>query len=242
MTGPGAQKANPPRKGRSRPLSGDDVVRAGLQLLDEQGLAGLKMRSLAERLGTYPATVYWHVGNRARLLAQVVDLVLEEIEVPEAGRLAWPDWLAALAREYRRVMHRHPNVAGLVASQLVVSPPAIRLVETVLAVLAEAGMDGQALADAFNAYAGSVIGWVALELCSAPADAGEGWQDDFARTVRSVPAAEYPLIAANIDHLAGQAFALRWQGGSQRPMDEGFEAALRMWIAGLADLLPAPGG
>ena len=106
------------------------------------------MRSLAERLGTYPATVYWHVGNRARLLALVADRVLEEIEAPDAARLPWRDWLASLAREYRRVMHRHPNVAGLVGSQLVVSPPGMQLVETILAVLADAGFAGQALGGA----------------------------------------------------------------------------------------------
>lgn len=236
MTGPGEEKVNRPRTGPARPLTADDIVRAGLRLLDERGLAGFTMRSLAERLGTYPATVYWHVGNRARLLALVADRVLEEIEAPDAARLPWRDWLASLAREYRRVMHRHPNVAGLVGSQLVVSPPGMQLVETILAVLADAGFAGQALGGAFNAYAGSVIGWVAVELCSPPPDGAEGWQDDFARMVRGAPTAEYPVIAANVDHLADRVIALRWHGGSQRPMDEGFEAALRMWIAGVAEL------
>jgi TetR/AcrR family transcriptional regulator, tetracycline repressor protein len=242
MTGLGERRANQPRRGRARPLTGDDVVEAGLRLLDERGLSGFTMRSLAEGLGTYPATVYWHVGNRAQLLARVVDRVLAEIEVPGPGRLAWQEWLASLAREYRRVMHRHPQVASLVGSQLLVSPPSMRLVETVLAVLAEAGISGPALAGAFNAFAGSVIGWVAVELCAAPADAAEGWQDDYARTVRGVQAAEYPVIAANLDHLAGQVIALRWQGGAQQPMDEGFEAALRMWIAGVAALRQGTGG
>jgi TetR/AcrR family transcriptional regulator, tetracycline repressor protein len=125
MTGPGEQNAGLPRHRRVRPLTADDVVGAGVWLLDEGGLASFRMRSVAERLGTYPATVYWHVGNRAQLLARIVDKVLQEIVVPDAG-LAWQEWLALLAREYRRVMHRHPQVAGLVAAQLLVSPPGMR--------------------------------------------------------------------------------------------------------------------
>jgi hypothetical protein len=51
-------------------------------------------------------------------------------------------------------------------------------------------MGGHALAGAFNAYAGSVIGWVSVGLCAEPADAAEGWQDDYARTVRSASSAQ----------------------------------------------------
>jgi TetR/AcrR family transcriptional regulator, tetracycline repressor protein len=230
-----------PRRGRPGSLAADDVVRAGLELLDERGLAGFTMRSLAERLGTYPATVYWHVGNRDKLLAAVVDQVLAGMEVPDASRMGWQDWLESLAREYRRVMHRHPNVAGLAAAQLLVSPPAMRLVEAVVAVLAGAGLEGQVLAGAYNAYVGSVVGWVSVELCAAPTDSDQSWQDNFARSVRGVRAVEYPVIAANLDYLAGTSIALRWQGGSQRPMDAAFETALRVWVAGIADLTGTAG-
>jgi TetR/AcrR family transcriptional regulator, tetracycline repressor protein len=230
-----------PRRGRAGALAADDVVRAGLELLDERGLAGFTMRSLAERLGTYPATVYWHVGNRDQLLAAVVDRVLAGMVVPDASRMGWQDWLASLAREYRRVMHRHPNVAGLAAAQLLVSPPAMRLVEAVLGVLTGAGLEGQVLAGAYNAYVGSVVGWVSVELGAAPADSDQSWQDNFARSVRGVRAEEYPVIAANLDHLAGTSIALRWQGGSQRPMDAAFETALRVWVAGIADLTGTAG-
>ena len=192
-------------------------------MLDERGLAGFTMRSLAERLGTYPATVYWHVGNRDQLLVALVDRVLAGMNVPDASRMGWQDWLASLAREYRRVMHRHPNVAGLAASQLLVSPPAMRLVEAVLGVLAGAGLKGQVLAGAYNAYVGSVVGWVSVELCAVPANSHQDWQDNFAQSVRSVRAEEYPVIAANLDHLAGTSIALRWQAGSQRPMDAAAE-------------------
>ena len=126
-----------------RPLTGEQIVEAGLSLLDEVGITGFSTRALAERLGTYPATLYWHVGNRARLLAAIVDRVLSELELLEPGSVPWPQWLRHGAREYRNVLHRHPNVGPLVGTQLTVSIPGIRLVEIVLSVLQEAGFRGR---------------------------------------------------------------------------------------------------
>ena len=60
-------------------LGPEAVVEAGLHVLDEVGLAAFSMRAVADRLGTYPATLYWHVGNRATLLAAVLDRVLSEM-------------------------------------------------------------------------------------------------------------------------------------------------------------------
>ena len=52
-------------------------------------------------------------------------------------------------------------------------------------------------------------------------------------SVRGLSAHDYPTIAANLDHLADQAFTLRWHGGADRPLDHAFAFAVRTWIAGL---------
>ena len=219
-------RRDPGGKRPPRPLTSDDVVRAALDLLDEVGPSGFTMRAVATRLDTYPATVYWHVGNRNQLLARAVDHALEQIEVPDPAVMPWRDWLAQVARAYRGVLHRHPNLAGLVASQLI------------LAVLNHAGFEGASLAHAYNTYVGSLVGWVSVELSADPGEAGEGWQEEFAATVRELPAAEYPTIAANVEHLADSIIALRWHGGAERPMDSSFEAALGAWLSGLASQMP----
>lgn len=230
-----------PASGRpARPLTPDQVVSAGLELLDEVGVAGFTARALAKRLGTYPATLYWHVGNRSQLLAAIVDRALGEVKVGDPGSVRWQDWLRQGAREYRRVIHRHPNLASLVVSQLIVSAPATQLVEAVLAVLDRAGFRGEALAHAFNTYIGSLVGWVSAELSATPADADSAWQEAFGARVGALPASEFPVIAANREHLADEVFALRWHGGAERPLDASFEFTVEAWIAGLAALLDPP--
>ncbi|HET7899964.1 MAG TPA: TetR/AcrR family transcriptional regulator C-terminal domain-containing protein [Candidatus Nanopelagicales bacterium] len=218
---------------RRGPLDEGQVVLAALGLLDEVGVEGFTMRALADRLSTFPNTVYWHAGNRDRVLALVVDRALGEMTVPDPSQVPWRDWLALAAREYRRVLHAHPNTAALVATQVLVSPPTLDLVEAVLSVLESGGYSGPALTHAYNAFVGSLVGWVSVELAAAQREP-EGWQAEFALTLTELDPERFPTIGAHHEHLHDQAIALRWHGGAERPLDDSFEAALRVWLDGLA--------
>ena len=211
-------------------MTPDAVLGAALALLDEVGVAGFTMRALAGRLDTYPATLYWHVGNRNEILARVLQLVMDEMAVPAVEALSWDEWLATTAREYRRALHRHPNAAVLAMYPLLTSRG---FAESLLSVLARGGFHGPALTHAFNAFTGSVCGWVAVELSAGAGEPDQTWQAEFETRVRALPAEHYPTIVANLDHLADEAFTLRWHGGHERPLDDSFEFALAVWLAGL---------
>lgn len=223
-----------------RPLTPERVIDVALGLLDEVGLPGFTMRALANRLDTYPATVYWHVGGRAQILAGVVNLALSEVRVPDPRQVSWEAWLRATARDYRRAIHRHPNVGALVASQLTVSLPAARLVESVMAVLHDAGFRDAALASAFNTFVGSLVGWVSVELSADPGEGDHRWQEEYESVIRALPRDEYPVIVSNIHHLADHVIALRWHSGREKPLDESFDVALETWIQGLSRQLDHP--
>ena len=100
-------------------LDREQVIGAAVELLDEGGLDRLTMRRLAARLGVGAPTVYWHVGNKAALLAAVADVILAR----ETGDLrspmpteSWQGWLADLAGRLRRAMLAHPDGARVVAA------------------------------------------------------------------------------------------------------------------------------
>jgi AcrR family transcriptional regulator len=209
------------------------VVEAGLQVLDEVGLAAFSMRGVADRLKTYPTTLYWHVGNRAALLAAVLDRVLSEMVVPDPATGPWTTWLRKLAREYRRVIHCHPNAGMLVASELQRGSVAMHLVELILGVLAGAGFRGRRLAAAYNVYVGSVTGWVAIELSHRPLDVGETWAQEFEDEVGALDPVAFPTITSNRSSVNGKVFGLRWTGGAEVPLDHSFATALDVWIEGL---------
>jgi AcrR family transcriptional regulator len=58
--------------GRRAGLDRDDMVAAALTLVEKEGPAALTMRRLATELDVATTTVYWHVGSRDELVAEIV--------------------------------------------------------------------------------------------------------------------------------------------------------------------------
>ncbi len=71
-----------------RPMAG--VNRAGLadaalELVQEDGLDALTMRTLADRTGVKAASLYWHVRDRDELLELMADALLARVHLPASG-------------------------------------------------------------------------------------------------------------------------------------------------------------
>lgn len=222
-------------------LNTDEVVRAALALLDEVGLNGFTMRALARRLGTYPATIYWHVGNRTEVLSAVSALVLDEViaELPDLAT-PWDEWLIETARAYRGAMHVHPALAtwGVTYFEARVSVP--DFLERVVSVFSRAGFRGAELVGAYNAFVGSLIGWVGLELIADDPELGSD-PERLQASLHELSPDDYPTVVANLEHLADRAIAFRWHGGVSNPLDDAFDFALTTWIEGLRQRLASRG-
>src|SRR4051812_33640224 len=92
---PGARKPDAPKR---RTLNRDAIVDVALAIVDEDGLEGLSMRRVAERLDTGPASLYTHVANRDELTELVYDRVLTEAHVPEPDGRRWEEQLSDALR------------------------------------------------------------------------------------------------------------------------------------------------
>ncbi len=224
-----------------RAYTAEEVVRAALGLLDEVGLHRFTMRALAQRLGTYPATIYWHVGSRAELLSAVGALVLTEMaqDVPDPVSTPWDEWLIENGRAYRRVMQAHPDLASWVVTHLEASVPVPGYLEQMVVALSRAGFSDTRLVAAYNTYLGSLCGWVGMELIRPDPDLG--WDPErMQASLGALRAEDYPVIVANLDDLADSAFTFRWRTGIDNPLDEAFEFALSTWVEGLRSMLSRP--
>jgi len=100
---------------RGRPARGQGVTRdaildAALALLDEDGDAGLTMRSLAARLGVTPMSLYHHVTDRAGLLRALSDRLYGDVleGVDEAGGPV--DGIRMLLTRYHDAVVTHPQL------------------------------------------------------------------------------------------------------------------------------------
>ena len=59
-------------------LSASRIVETAAAILREQGLAGLSMRRLAQRLGVQPGALYHHVASKQELLVAVGERLLSD--------------------------------------------------------------------------------------------------------------------------------------------------------------------
>jgi AcrR family transcriptional regulator len=71
---------------RSQPVEGVQpaltrarLVAAALELVQDEGIEGLSMRALADRLAVKAASLYWHVRDRGELIELLADAILSQV-------------------------------------------------------------------------------------------------------------------------------------------------------------------
>ncbi|MBN3811466.1 TetR/AcrR family transcriptional regulator [Paraburkholderia sp. Ac-20347] len=218
-------------------LTRERIVAVAIEQIDQNGLTAFSLREVARQLDVYPTAVYWHVPNRDSLLAAVVEATMAGV-TPEVGKLGWQDWFRELFRRYRKSVQQHPNVAQLVGAQLVsnasLSP---LLIDRILAVLLQAGYDEARLVDMYNVAVASMVGFATLEFAPLPTDDLAIWTGQLQEKVHEIRALEYPTLARYLPALANRAFIVRWQSGSEVPLDSSFETFVEVTIAGMERML-----
>src|SRR3546814_18862792 len=69
-----SKQPEPVQEPRSEPpLSRERIAAAAVELLDAQGVGGVTMRRLADRLGSGLMSLYWHVNNTEDVFALALD-------------------------------------------------------------------------------------------------------------------------------------------------------------------------
>jgi AcrR family transcriptional regulator len=225
-------------KGRRRdPLTREAIVKAGLEVLDAQGLAGFSMRRIAEELDTGAASLYWHVGSKDGLLDLIMEEVMEEQveKLPDPDPEHWREQLKEVARGMRRTILSHRDIVQVSIGRIPMGPNALRLSEGVLAILRAGNVPDQLAVQSYLILISAVNGFTVDEA---------GYDDAAVETappleeaaemvggyLRSLPAEQFPNLAE-----VGQHFAVADQ-------DARFELLLDLFVDGLATRAKSPDG
>ena len=218
------------------PVTRDAIVEAAFRLIEERGLEAFSMRSLATELGVFPATLYWHVGDRSQLLGLVEYRWIEELQLP-SDDAPWREWMLELGRRYRAHCLAHPNVARLATLERARNVESLSIPDVIVGRLESLGFDDE-LVLAFNAVIGAVRGFVLLELAprSEPDSA-----DVLEADLRSLDPERFPHITRHFDKLADQALSLRWSNGVESPLNDSFDFLMSLLIDGLLARSKKPG-
>ena len=212
------------------PVTQEAIVDAAFRLIEEKGASGFSMRAVASELGVFPATLYWHVGDRARLLGLVEQQWVSVVQMPD--EISNPrEWLMEVGRRYRRQAHLHPNVARMVVVERARNTEALAIPDAVLGRMEELGF-GSDLVHAYNAVVGAVQGFIVLELAMVAEPTSQS-AESTEEELRSLDPVRFPNLTRHFDQLADRALSLRWSDSVQRPLDDSFEFLLKVLLDGV---------
>lgn len=142
------------------PITRNDVVRAAIEMIDDEGLAGLTLRGVAARLGVSAPTLYWHVKDKRHLLDLVAEQVMAEVpestRAPRDGESIW-DWLAESTRLRRALLLAHRDSVQVVAGNRP-TEDALPGIERTLRVLVDAGLEPGEAVRVLTALGSFVLG------------------------------------------------------------------------------------
>src|SRR5215213_5065911 len=212
-------------------LTRERVVEEALAAIAHDGAQALTMRALATRLGVVPGALYHHVGNKQQLQDLVLDGVLAEVDFTVDPSLPWTEQLKVLAHRLRRVLERHPGVAGILKTRDPLGPHSLALAEAFLSPLQAAGFGDRQAGLAFFLLVDYTIGFAV----SSPRTSinEQRVRDTAIRTqlhqfFRSLPPDRFPALVALGEHV--------WLDNR----DERFTAGLQVLVDGLEHARRAP--
>ncbi|WP_416966669.1 TetR/AcrR family transcriptional regulator C-terminal domain-containing protein [Streptomyces sp. 4F14] len=134
--------ARTPAPSSARELSRELIVRAGIEIADSEGLAGLSMRGVAARLGVGAMSTYRYVESKEDLVLLMADAAFAEAGYPEAGPEGWRARVELGARTLWALYRRHPWLAHLTSlNRPLLTPGVIAHGEWLLSALDGHGLD-----------------------------------------------------------------------------------------------------
>ncbi|MFI6586926.1 TetR/AcrR family transcriptional regulator [Embleya sp. NPDC050493] len=123
-------------------LTPEAIIDASLRIAARGSSDAFTIRRLGEELGTDPTAIYRHFRDKDELLLSVADRTLGEVLDSIPDGLDWRDRLRALADGSLAVALKYPVVASTMASRTTRRPNEFRVVELILGMVTEAGLDG----------------------------------------------------------------------------------------------------
>lgn len=157
------KKKSTGRSAQNEPVSKDRIVDTALRLVEAGGLEALSMRKLAAELGVAPTAIYWHVGDREALLAELVNRIASDVVAVKPSGKTPAQRIASVVRGIRKQVQAHPHLIGL-ARQIGEGPSVNFPAQVVLArEVSAAGLKGESAALAVRSLLYFVGGFVLLE-------------------------------------------------------------------------------
>ena len=142
-----------------QPLTRERVLRAAVELADREGIGALSMRRIGQELGVEAMSLYNHVANKEEILDGVVDLIVGEIDPPEAG-VHWKTALRNRILSARAMLVRHPWASAVIVSRVNITPTMMLYMESMGGIMRGGGFSVDLMHHALHVLGSRILGFV----------------------------------------------------------------------------------
>ena len=210
------------------PLSRERILRAAVALADRSGVESLSMRKVAQELDVVPMALYRHVANKDEMLDGMLDLVVGEVDPPEAG-VDWKTAIRGRILSARRALLRHPWAASVIETRGDPTPAVIQYMDQMIGLLRSGGFSMELTHHALHAMGSRMLGF-SQELFDDTADMNPEMEAEMWRATADL----YPYIGELIETVMHDDASVVGGRGCDDQFE--FEFALDLMLDGLERL------
>lgn len=213
----------PAARGRKPGMTLDRIVTAAVELADADGIDGVSMRRVADRLGAGTMALYRYVPSKAELQDLMLDAVMAG--APAVHDAAdWREGLERFARASLEGYRRHPWLLRASLTRGAVGPNQAAALDSVLRALDGTNLSGGERMAVIGLVAGYVRGAAQQLVGDGPAGDARFW------------AAFAPLLDAHLDGTRYPALTTLWRDRELEWVDQ-FEFGLGRVLDGIGALV-----
>ncbi len=138
-------------------LDREVILEAAQRIVAEEGLPALTMRRIGSELGADPTAVYRHFRDKDELVTELADRAFAGIAAVDPA-LPWRQRLRQQLHHALELYRSNPGFAIRLANQPEDTPGLQRVAETVLGMLADAGLDPRQRAVVYQLVTNYAVG------------------------------------------------------------------------------------
>ncbi len=203
------------------------ITQTALAVLDDEGLDGLTLRRIADRLGVKAPALYWHFPDKKALVDEMATELMRRSQDAPIDTADWRELISQSSRGLRALLRSHRDGARVFSGSRLTDVSVAAGMERPLRLLIDSGFTERDAKLAWTTMRDLVVGFVIEEQEVYLADGSPRPEYDAAERARQLDPARHPLAA--------RSGPTSW--GSP---DERFDDVIRFLIDGMAARLDQP--
>jgi TetR/AcrR family transcriptional regulator, tetracycline repressor protein len=141
-------------------LGADEILDAAIEILREQGLDAVSMRSVSTRLGVSPVPLYSRIGNKDALLDAVAERLLHDLAPLATDNEPWATYAERWAHALRARLRQAPDARIILGAR---RWPYVEASRPLIGAMRKAGFSSADAVRGCRLLMWATVGFVAME-------------------------------------------------------------------------------